>query len=49
MPAKRPPETERERAERIKLIDDQIAQAIKLDGEARLAEQERMWTSERSY
>jgi hypothetical protein len=36
MPAKRPPETERERRERIELIGRQIEEAIKLDGEATL-------------
>ena len=36
---KRPPETERERLERIDLIGRQIADAIKLDGEALRAEQ----------
>ena len=39
MPHKRPPETERDRRERINLIGDQIASAIKLDGEALVTEQ----------
>ena len=39
MPKKLPPETERERSERIERIGQQIADAIKLDGEAQLAEQ----------
>lgn len=40
MPGKRPPETERDRAERIKLIGDQIAAAIKRDAKELFAEQE---------
>ena len=40
MPGKRQPETERDRAERIKLIGDQIAAAIKRDAKELLAEQE---------
>ena len=39
MPNKQPPETEHEQRERIERIGQQIADAIKLDGEALLAEQ----------
>ena len=38
---KRPPETELERLERLELIGRQIAEAIKLDGDALLADQAR--------
>lgn len=41
MTTKRPPETDRDRRERIKLIGDQIAAGIKLDGEALLVDQAR--------
>ena len=39
MPQKRPPETERDRRERVELIGQQIADAIRLDGEILLTEQ----------
>jgi hypothetical protein len=40
MPKQRPPETERERRERIEMIGRQISEAIKLDREALTAASE---------
>ena len=47
MPYKRPPETERDRSERVEQIGQQIAEAIKLDGETLRTEQNqrRDWRS----
>lgn len=47
MPWKRPPETERDRRERIERIGQQIADAIKLDGESLLTEQKNVGRNER--